>query len=181
MITNLETVLTRLEEQGLELKCHLFKQMIHYLGHVVSEDGVSGDPENTDTIDNWPTPDSETKLRSFMGLASYYRRIVPGFSKIAAPLNALLSKPTKRHGKTTPRHLKTLESSASTFVPFVHLWSAECQESFEELKKQLTSGRVLAYPDASTICCRGRRFVSRIGSSPLQISRRGTPSDFLCK
>ena len=73
-------------------KCHLFKQKINYLGHVVSEEGVSCDPEKTDAIDNWPTPDSETKLRSFLGLASYYRRMVPGFSKIAAPLHALLSK-----------------------------------------------------------------------------------------
>ena len=130
MVTNLETVLTRLEEQGLKLKpskCHVFKQKINYLCHVVSEDGVSCDLEKTEAIDNWPTPDSETKLRSFLGLASYYIRMVPGFSKIAAPLNALLSKPTKRHGKKTPRHLKSLDSYASTFVPFVHRWSAECQ------------------------------------------------------
>ena len=87
MITNLETVLTRLEEQGLKLKpskCHLFKQKINYLGHVVSEDGVSCDPEKTEAIDNWPTPDSETKLRSFLGLASFYRRMVPGLSRIAS-------------------------------------------------------------------------------------------------
>ena len=162
MITNLETVLTRLEEQGLKLKpskCHLFKQKINYLGHVVSEDGVSCDPEKTDAIDNWPTPDSETKLRSFLGLASYYRRMVPGFSKIASPLHALLRKQTKKHGKKTPRHLKTLDSSASIFVPFVHRWSADCQESFEELKKQLTSGRVLAYPDFS------RPFVVEVDAS----------------
>ena len=85
--------------------------------------------------------------------------MVPGFSKIAAPLNALLSKPPKKHGKKTPRHLKTLDSSASTFVPFAHRWSAECQEYFEELKKQLTSGRVLAYPDFS------RPFVVEVDAS----------------
>ena len=74
-------------------------------------------------------------------------------------MNGLLSKPTKRHGKKTPRYLKTVDSSASTFVPFVHRWSAECQEYFEELKKQLTSGRVLAYPDFS------RPFVVEVDAS----------------
>ena len=162
MITNLETVLTRLEEQGLKLKpskCHLFKQNINYIGQVVSEYGVSCDPEKKGAIDNWPTPDSETKLRSFLGLASYYRRMVPGFSKISAPLNALLSKPTTRHGKKTPSHLKILDGSASTSVHFVHRWSAECQEYFEELKKQLTSGRLLAYSDLS------RPFVVEVDAS----------------
>ena len=61
----------------------------------------------------------------------------------------MLSKPTKMHFKKTHRYLKTLDSSASIFVPFVHRWSAECQESFEELTKQLTSGRVVSYPDFS--------------------------------
>ena len=138
MITNLETVLTRLEEHGLKLKpskCHLFKQNINYIGHVVSEYGVSCHPEKTEAIDNWPTPDSETILRSFLRLDSYYRRMVPGFSKISAPLDDLPSKPTTRHGKKTPSHLKILDSSASTSVPLVHRWSAECQEYFEELKK----------------------------------------------
>ena len=85
--------------------------------------------------------------------------MVPGFSKIAAPLHAVLSKQTKKHCKKTPRHLKNLDSSASKFVPFVHRWSADCQESFEELKKQLTSGRVLAYPDFS------RPFVVEVDAS----------------
>ena len=71
----------------------------------------------------------------------------------------MLSKPTKMHFKKTPRYLKTLDSSASIFVPFVHQWSAECQEYFEELKKQLISGRVFAYPDFS------RPFVVEVDAS----------------
>ena len=75
--------------------------------------------------------------------------MVRGFSKIAAPLNALLSKPKKEQDKKDTRNKKALDSSAFVFVPFVDRWSANCQETFEELKKQLTSGRVLAYPDFS--------------------------------
>ena len=74
MVTNLDAVLTRLEEQGLKLKpskCHFFKRKINYLGHVVSEEGVSCDPQKTEAIDSWPTPTSETGLRSFLRLAGY--------------------------------------------------------------------------------------------------------------
>ena len=160
MVTNLDVVLTRLEEQGLKLKPSkylFFKRKINYLGHVVSEEGVSCDAQKSEAIDSWPTPTSETEMRSFLGLAGYYRRMVPGFSKIAAPLNALLG--GTKESKKNPRQKKTLDSSASIFVPFVNRWSADCQESFEQLKKELTCGRVLAYPDFS------RPFIVEIDAS----------------
>ena len=78
--------MTRLEEQVLKFmpsKCHLFKRKINYLGHIVSEYGVSCDPEKIEAIDRWPTPTSETELWSFFGLHGYYRRMVPGLSNIA--------------------------------------------------------------------------------------------------
>ena len=108
--------------------------------------------------------------------------MVHRFSKIAAPLNALLSRPYKKQNKKNTRHKKTLDSSASVFVPFIDRWSADCQESSEELKKQLMSGRVLPYPVFSrTFCCGGGCIIPRIGNSSLPRSRRGTRSDLLCK
>ena len=89
LVTNPDVVLTRLEEQGVKLKtskCHFFKRKINYLGHVLSEEGISYDPQKTEATDSWPTPTSETELRSFLGLAGYYWRMLPGFSKGAAPL-----------------------------------------------------------------------------------------------
>ena len=71
---------------------------------------------NIEAIDSWPT--SETELRSFLGLAGYYRRMVPGFSKIAAPLKALLGGIKTK--KKNSRRKKILDSSASTFVHFVN-------------------------------------------------------------
>ena len=94
----------------------------------------------TEAIDSWPTPTatSETELRSFLGLAGYYRRMVPGFSKIAAPLNALLGG-TKTRTIRIPDQKKILDSSVYIFVNFVNQRKPECQE----LLDLLTSGRGL--------------------------------------
>ena len=86
MIPNIETVLTRLEEQGLKLKpskCHLFKQKINYLGHVLYEYSVSCDLEKTEAIDYWPTPEYETKLHGTrLVLQTYGTRIFQDRSSI---------------------------------------------------------------------------------------------------
>ena len=90
MVTNLDVLL---EEQSLKFKpskCLFFMREINYLGHVVSEKRISCDPQKTEAIDSWPTPTSEKELRTFLGLAGFYRCTVPRFSKIAAALNALL-------------------------------------------------------------------------------------------
>ena len=124
----------------------------------MSEDGVSCDLEKTEVIDNWPTQ----ILRQSFGVSWDSPRTTDVWYPIfqdSSSLERSATQPTKRRGTKTLRHLKSLDSSASTFVPFVHRWSAECQEYFEELKKQLYSGRVLAYPDFS------RPFVVEVESS----------------
>ncbi|KAK2188352.1 hypothetical protein NP493_135g04006 [Ridgeia piscesae] len=138
-IERLDMVLSRLARYHLKVKpekCQLFHQRLRYLGHMVAEDGVSPDPEKTRTVDEWTTPQSETELRQFLGLASYYRRFVPGFAKIATPLHALL-------GGTSKKKSKKNNSAPS----FAECWNESCDIAFNELKQRLVTAPVLGYPD----------------------------------
>ncbi|KAL5551405.1 hypothetical protein UlMin_001581 [Ulmus minor] len=76
-------------------KCDFWLSKVHFLGHVVSKEGVSVDPAKVKAVSKWAAPTSVTKIRSFLGLAGYNRRFVEGFSKIAAPLTALTRKGKK--------------------------------------------------------------------------------------
>ncbi len=119
-------VLQRLREAGLKLKpakCHFLQKRVEFLGHVVSEDGISPDPRKVEAVQNFPRPENLKTLRSFLGLASYYRRFVQGFSAVAYPLFALTHKD----------------------APFV--WTQACEEAFERLKELMTGAPLLAYPD----------------------------------
>ena len=93
-----------------------------YFGHIVSERGVAPDPAKIKSVKGWPTPTNVTEVRSFLGLAAYYRRFIKDFSKVASPLHRLTEK-----GR-------------------VFSWDETCQTAFEELKVHLTSAPVLAYP-----------------------------------
>ena len=135
-LENLETVFQRLIAAGLKLngkKCHLLCKQVTYLGHVVSENGISVDESKVERIKLWPTPKTREEVASFVGLASYYRRFVPRFSSIAAPLNALKS------------GLGNSASSKSSFE-----WSEEADIAFRTLKQALISAPVLAYPQFGT-------------------------------
>ena len=76
-------------------KCEFWLRSISFLGHVVSENGIEVDPKKTETVANWPRPTSVSEIRSFLGLAGYYRRFVQDFSEIAAPLTRLTKKNQK--------------------------------------------------------------------------------------
>ena len=122
----LTAVLTTLRDTGLKLKpskCRLLQKHVAFLGYIVSEDGVSTDPEKVRAITSWPTPENLRKVRSFVDLCSYYRRFVEGFAEISAPVHAMTKK-------------------GETFR-----WTPECQEAFDRLKVVLTSAPVLAMLD----------------------------------
>ena len=64
-------------------KCDFYKDIIQYLGHIISEEGISMDPKKIEAIVNWPTPRNVTDVRSFMGLARYYRRLEIGIHRLS--------------------------------------------------------------------------------------------------
>ncbi|KAK1664915.1 hypothetical protein QYE76_053074 [Lolium multiflorum] len=104
-------------------KCTFAQNKLVFLGFVVSANGIEVDSSKVEAIHNWPTPTNVGQVRSFHGLAGFYRRFVKDFSTIACPLNEL----TKKN------------------VPFV--WGKAQQKAFDELKKRLTEAPLLVLPD----------------------------------
>lgn len=125
---NLIDVFERLRKVNLKLnpiKCQFLKKEILYLGHLVSADGVSPDPDKTKVLENFPIPKNVDEVRRFVAFCNYYRKFVPSFATITMPLNRLLKKDE----------------------PFV--WSLECQNAFNFLKTSLMTPPILQYPDFS--------------------------------
>ncbi|KAI3373156.1 hypothetical protein L3Q82_006487 [Scortum barcoo] len=125
-LANLRDVFFAIRKAGLRLhprKCHLFRRETSFLGHVVSAAGVSTDPAKVTAVRNWPVPRNIGELRSFLGLASYYRRFVRDFATTASPLHRLTQK-----GQ-------------------VFQWGEDCAQAFAQLRTALTEAPVLAYPD----------------------------------
>ena len=125
-LVHLREVFERLRNAGLKLKkkkCYFFKKELAFLGHVISEKGIHPDPDKIAAVNNQPAPSNLRELRQFLGLASYYRKFVEGFAKIAAPLNQLMKKETS------------------------YEWKSQHQEAFEYLKKRLVTTPILVHPD----------------------------------
>ena len=121
----LQEVLDRLRAAGLKIKpskCRFFQTEVVFLGHVIGRDGVACDHEKIEADRDWPVPKNPKQVRSFLGLAGYYRRFIVGFSEMAAPLTRL----TKKN------------------EPF--FWEVDCQRAFKALKQSLISAPVLGYP-----------------------------------
>ena len=89
---HLRIVLQTLKDKQLYaklMKCEFWLDRVSFLGHVVTKDGILVDPRKVDAVSNWRRPNTVTKIRSFLGLISYYRQFIEGFSKIALPLTRL--------------------------------------------------------------------------------------------
>ncbi|GJU45917.1 putative reverse transcriptase domain-containing protein [Tanacetum coccineum] len=92
---HLKTILVLLEKEKLYAKfskCEFWLKEVQFLGHVVNRDGIHVDPSKVESVKNWKTPESSTEIRSFLGLAGYYRRFIENFSKIAKPFTLLTQK-----------------------------------------------------------------------------------------
>jgi hypothetical protein len=125
-LQHVEKVLTRLGEVNLTMKgvkCTFGKTRVNYLGFIVDGHGYRPDPGKVVAVKDFPTPKSAVQLRTFLGLASYYRRFIANFSKIAKPLQDMLR-------------------GNSAFK-----WENDQQSAFNQLKEKLTTGPILAYPD----------------------------------
>ena len=99
--------MSRLGKHGLKLKaekCILLKTEIHFLGHVISGDGIKTDPEKICVVKEWSPPTTLKGLRKFLGLTCYYRRFVPHYARLAAPLHQLIAELAGRGGKKHKKH-----------------------------------------------------------------------------
>lgn len=137
-LVRLETVFKRLRDTGLKIKvekCHFLQSEVRFLGHRVSAQGVSTDPEKVNAVKQWPIPSTPKELRSFLGFCSYYRRFIEGFSQIAGPLHDLVNACLRENGSIRVKQ------------PLEHSWSPLCQSAFEQLKEKLTSAPTLGYPN----------------------------------
>ena len=127
-LQHLEIVFSHLREAGLKMKrskCDFFKSEIHYLGHLISPEGISPLPNKLDSIKHVPVSNSVKEIKQFLGLTGYYRKFVPRFADISRPLTTLMKKDAKFE------------------------WTPACQKSFELLKEALCGEPVLKYADTS--------------------------------
>ncbi|KAL4013610.1 hypothetical protein IC575_025782 [Cucumis melo] len=125
-ILHLKTILLKLREEKLYAnfkKCSFCLEQIHFLGFIVGKDGVKVDEEKVKAIREWPTPTNASEVRSFHGLASFYRRFIKDFSSIASPLTELVKK----------------------YVKFE--WKEKQENAFNELKEKFIKAPYLALPN----------------------------------
>jgi hypothetical protein len=126
-VGHLHAVLQRLREHRPYAKLSKFDfwlKEIKFLGHTISQAGIAVDPDKVQEVMIWKPPTTVHQIRSFLGLAGYYRRFIPDFSQIAKPITELLKKEAK-------------------FV-----WGQKYEDAFHALRQHLTTAPVLAQPDS---------------------------------
>ncbi|CAJ2642448.1 unnamed protein product [Trifolium pratense] len=122
---HLRLVLEVLREKQLYAnlgKCEFWLDEVKFLGHVISKEGIAVDPSKVEAVVAWERPSTATEIRSFVGLAGYYRRFIEGFAKIVAPLTNLTRKNQ------------------------IFAWTDDCEKSFQLMKEKLTTSPVLVLP-----------------------------------
>ena len=147
----MELVFSWLKSFNLKIKpkkSYFFQASVIFLGHVLSADGISANPEKVEKVRDWPVPSNAKELHSFLGFASYDCQFLPNFACIAKCLHQVVG-PTsvkktkgKRKEVTTLEELKKPELTIPKFV-----WASEHQKAFDTLKLALTTAPVLGYPN----------------------------------
>ena len=125
-LNDIEEMFKRIQNANMTFKtskCHLLKDSVNYLGHVITRNGIKPDPNKTKAVSNMTAPKSKDQLRSFLGLCSYYRKFIPNFAKLCFPLYAI----------------SKLESHFR--------WQKDQDTAFNQLKQMLTQNPILAHPD----------------------------------
>ncbi len=156
-VRHLEKVLERFRCANLKLRLDKCQKTVDYLGYQVTPNGLGPTYKQVEAVENFPMPTTVAAVRQFLGLASFYRRFVNNFSTVAEPLHRLTRKNV-------------------TFR-----WTSECQNSFKELKKQITEAPILAYPNFSCPFYLETDASQWIGSHPVpNAGRWRNPSSFIC-
>ena len=129
-VFRLRAVLEKLKQGGLKLKaskCEFLRQVLTYLGHVVSKDGIQTDLKKVEAIHKWPIPTNMTEVRSFLGFTNYYQWFIMKYAQVAKPLYKLIL------GENACRKCNPIK------------WDLECQTAFDQLKELCTTTPNLAY------------------------------------
>ena len=144
MLDRIQFTFNRLKEFNLKIKpkkSFFFQPEVNFLGHILSQKGVSPNPEKVEKICDWPVPTSSKEVHSSIGLASYYHRFIQNFAKWVGPLHTLIIPASTKY---RVREGITKKDEIPEFV-----WSKKCQEGFDKLKEALTTVPILAFPDYS--------------------------------
>lgn len=135
LLETIKIVLGRLAKHNVKInaeKCEWFVSQVKYLGHILSEAGVSPNPEKVRAITAVQVPQSKTQLKAFLGMITFYTRFVPKLCLVLSPLYDLLTKESK------------------------WVWDSKCNEAFESSKRAICSAKVLTHFDPSksiTVTC----------------------------
>lgn len=127
MVNLIAEVAKRLREANLSLnlnKCKFFAKHLKFLGFILGEEGLQADPERLKVMTEYPTPRNLKEIRRFLGMTGYYRRLIQGYSEIAAPLTKLLRKTAGRL-----------------------MWTEDAERAFQALKKAMITAPVVANPN----------------------------------
>jgi hypothetical protein len=157
-LQHLRTVFQIMRENEIyarKLKCYFMQTQVPYLGHIISTNGIEMNPDKTEALSKWPSPQTIKQLRGFLGTVGYYRHFINKFAELALPLTKLLKKDTKFE------------------------WTDKCEETKLQLIKAITSAPVLQPPDYS------KKFTVTTDASNhalgAVLSQDGKPIEFLSK
>ena len=143
-IQHLDQVFQRISNARMKLspmKCNFMKKEVKYVGHIVSEEGISTDPEKVKKVADWPVPTTRDEVRTFLGFTGYFRRFIKSYADTARPLNDLLVGNCNSKKKRTQNKGTAIQAKENWY------WGPSQDIAFNTLKEKLVTAPILAYPD----------------------------------